>query len=288
MKLKKVICIVIACCGVCIIGGGIRFARHEKWLTNSIHDLQQTVLEQASMIEALSEKVDDNKLRIVKLNSMLPEDAQDFLQNCDSEHYNMLFIGNSITRHGYADYWWSDDRGMASTSVDTDYVHVVANRMADMQNLPVNAYAFNYSIWETQASDRAETFPVIKPYLNSNLDIVVIQLGENASNLTTFQDDYEELVKYVKNNARNARIILVGNFWTNVEQEKMKKMVAKTLQIPYADLSAIQNDSTYQAGLGTMVEGADGVQHEIEHEGVATHPGDKGMLWIAERIFECI
>ena len=133
---------------------------------------------------------------------------------------------------------------------------------------------------------RRDTFPTIAlaaAYLHDEMNV-----GENASNLTTFQDDYEELVKYVKNNARNARIILVGNFWTNVEQEKMKKMVAKTLQIPYADLSAIQNDNTYQAGLGTMVEGADGVQHEIEHEGVAGHPGDKGMKWIAERIFDCI
>lgn len=133
---------------------------------------------------------------------------------------------------------------------------------------------------------RRDTFPAIAlaaAYLHDEMNV-----GENASNLTTFQDDYEELVKYVKNNVRNARIILVGDFWTNVEQEKMKKMVAKTLQIPYADLSAIQNDNTYQAGLGTMVEGADGVQHKIEHEGVAGHPGDKGMKWIAERIFDCL
>ena len=255
---------------------------------NTICDLRQTVLEQESMIEELSKNIDDNKHRIDELNPILAEDAKDFLQNCDDGHYNMMFIGNSITRHDYADYWWSDDRGMASTSIDTDYVHVVANKMADKQHLPVNEYAYNYATWEMQASDRAETFPMIKPYLNSKLDVVVIQLGENVSNLTTFQDDYEELVKYVKDNARNAHIVLVGNFWTYVEQEEMKKKVANKFQIPYVDLSAIQNDSTYQAGLGTMVAGSDGVKHKIEHEGVAGHPGDNGMQYIAEKIFDCI
>ena len=286
--MKKVTCTVVAACSALgIIGGGL-LVRYEKWQTNMIHDLQQTVLDQTSMIEELSKTVDDNKHRIDELNPILAEDAKDFLQNCDQEHYNMVFIGNSITRHDYADYWWSDDRGMASRSIDTDYVHVVANRMADKQNLPINEYAYNYATWEVQASDRAETFPMIKPYLNSNLDTVVIQLGENVSNLTTFQDDYEELVKYVMDNARNARIVLVGDFWTNDEQEEMKEKVANKLQIPYVDLSAIQNNSTYQAGLGTMVEGSDGVQHKIEHAGVAVHPGDKGMQFIAEKIIDCI
>ena len=269
-------------------GAFFYYIRHEKWQTNTIHDLQQVVLEQASTIEELSKNVDDNKHRIEELNPVLSEDVKNFLQNCDDEHYNMMFIGNSITKHEYADYWWSDDRGMASTSIDTDYVHVVANMMADNQYLPVNEYAYNYATWELQASDRSETFSMIKPYLNSNLNVVVIQLGENVSNLTTFQKDYEELVKYVKNNAKNARIVLVGNFWTYVEQEEMKKKVADKLQIPYVDLSVIQNDSTYQAGMGTMVDGSDGVQHKIEHAGVAGHPGDKGMQYIAEKIFDCI
>ena len=37
-----------------------------------------------------------------------------------------------------------------------------------------------------------------------------------------------------------------------------------------------------------MVKEDDGKDHEIKHAGVAKHPGDTGMKWIAERIVEAI
>ena len=38
-------------------------------------------------------------------------------------------------------------------------------------------------------------------------------------------------------------------------------------------------------GLGTTVYGNDGVAHEINHDGVAKHPGDDAMKYIAEEIY---
>lgn len=38
-------------------------------------------------------------------------DGQAFIQACDEVHDNILFIGNSLTLHGYASFWWSDDWG---------------------------------------------------------------------------------------------------------------------------------------------------------------------------------
>lgn len=89
----------------------------------------------------------------------------------------MLCLGNYITRHLYANYWWSDDRGMASTSTDTDFVHVAANIMSEKQDLLVNEYSYNYATWETQSYDRAETYPMIDKYLNASLDVVVNTVG---------------------------------------------------------------------------------------------------------------
>lgn len=40
--------------------------------------------------------------------------------------------------------------------------------------------------------------------------------------------------------------------------------------------------------MGTLVEDSEGNMKEINHEGVAIHPGDKGMRAIADRIIEVI
>ena len=40
----------------------------------------------------------------------------------DSENYNYLAIGNSITLHGINDYWWNEC-GMAASTLENDYVH---------------------------------------------------------------------------------------------------------------------------------------------------------------------
>lgn len=113
-------------------------------------------------------------------------------------------------------------------------------------------------------------------------------MGENAGDISTFESDYEELIKHVQEFVPGAKIIPVGDFWSSGDRETMKKTVSEKLQISYADLSVIWGDGSYQAGLGTLVDGSDGEQHKIEHDGVAGHPGDKGRQYVAEKIIECI
>ena len=52
----------------------------------------------------------------------------------------------------------------------------------------------------------------------------------------------------------------------------------------FVSLSEIKGNADYQAGLGTIVYDKNGNEHVIEHEGVAAHPGDKGMKYIAEAV----
>ena len=58
------------------------------------------------------------------------------------------------------------------------------------------------------------------------------------------------------------------------------------MNIPFVDLFDIRGKTEYQAGIGTRVQGADRKGRTIEHSGVAAHPGDEGMKYIAEKVLE--
>lgn len=248
-------------------------------------------------VDSLQSDVVELESRLEEIDPTLDDEAQTFLDSCDSNHYNILFVGNSITRHGLADYWWSDQRGMAASSDDADYVHQTVAGLSDhpsglkqTANNGVNFYAFNYVVWEALSSDRAEAYPQMDKYFGGgeSIDCVVIQLGENVQDTATFSEDYADLIEHVKDEAPNAKIVTVGDFWKDDEKDSIKKAVADDESVAYVDLGAIQDSSEYEAGMGTQVEGDDGSEHVINHEGVAKHPGDAGMKRIANAVVQAV
>lgn len=253
---------IIALCLVCIliiglVGLGLLFSKfyqHEKWQNEQIHDL-------TDKIEKLANKVE-------------------YADNA----YNYLAIGNSITRHGLADYWW-DEVGMAATKADNDYVHLVVDYLKDTYG-DVCYYAINFCTWENQEHDRAETHYILDTYLSTKLDLVTIQLSENVSDITTFKTDFEALINYIHDNAPNADIYIIGDFWDSGEKELMKIEAATDIGVPFISLDKIKGNPEYQCGIGTIVYDAKGNEHVVEHNGVASHPSDKGMKYIADAIIE--
>lgn len=84
--------------------------------------------------------------------------------------------------------------------------------------------------------------------------------------------------------APNAQIIVIDDFWDGGEKSKMKQLAAEKENVDFVSLKDIKGKVEYQVGLGTVVYDKDGNEHVIEHEGVAKHPGDKGMEYIAEAV----
>lgn len=200
-----------------------------------------------------------------------------------ASEFRYFAIGNSITWHCKCEYWWNEV-GMAASQKGKDYVALVAADLKERYDV-VSYEALNFAIWETNAHDRSQTLSTLDPYLSADLDLITIQLSENASNLATFERDYEALILYVREKCPNAEIVLVDEFW-QANKSVMKKRVAEKLNMPYADLSEIQNDPAYQSSMGQIVYGDDGVKHAVDHAGVAGHPGDKGMRYIADAIIK--
>ena len=254
--------IVIMCC--CFV-----------WQTIQINRISREIIEKDKEIISLSEEIEELRYELIRIGLI------DII-HYDSKKFNYLAIGNSITKHGKCDYWWNEI-GMAASDVDKDYYHIVSSYLEEYSGKKVVSYAVNFSQWETNGHDRAQTFGDIKKYLSEELDLVTIQLSENVSDLTTFESDFEELVKYVHSECPNAQIILVDEFWDSTRSQ-IKKGVANKFEIPFADLSEIRGCSEYQSYMGAMVYDSDGGKHIVEHAGTAGHPGDSGMQYIADAI----
>ena len=200
--------------------------------------------------------------------------------------FNYLAIGNSITKHGLAEYWWNEI-GMAASTEGNDYVHLVADHLMTVHG-EVCFHAMNYYRWESQAHDRAETFEFLDPYLDPRLNLITIQLSENVTDLTTFEGDYEELIRYIQKKVPQAQIIVIDDFWDAGERAQAKQLAAENTGVQFIFLGEIKGLPEYKAGLGTVVYDANGEPHTIEHNGVAGHPGDKGMRYIADAVIAAL
>ena len=82
-----------------------------------------------------------------------------------SANYNYLAIGNSITIHPLNEYWWNEC-GMAATTAENDYVHLVASA------LDAKIYAYNFATWELMGHDRGETLSLLDELISEELYLV--------------------------------------------------------------------------------------------------------------------
>ena len=196
--------------------------------------------------------------------------------------YNYLAIGNSITIHELTDYWWNNV-GMAASSADADYVHRLVAALQPLKG-EVCYEIVPMGNWELLEYDRAETLLMVDPYLDSRLDLVTVQLGDNVTSIDTFEADFEDLLLRIHEKAPNAQIIVVGDYMDSGEKDSIKERVAQKFGAAFVSLEEIKNRPEYQCGLGTTVYDADGNAYVVEHSGVAVHPGDAGMQFIANRI----
>ncbi len=199
--------------------------------------------------------------------------------------YNILAIGNSITLHPVCSYWWGS-WGMAASSADKDYVHQVqAGLQQSYAN--VNLDILSVQSWEA-SSARSRQLSKFDSKLANSYDLVIIQLGENVNNMSTFKRDFNNLVSYVKTAQPNAKVVIVGDYWYRSGRDAAKMDVAAKQGCAFADISSIRGDRSYRAARGDKVLGDDGKLHTVTNAAVIKHPNDAGMKFIADKILEAI
>lgn len=188
----------------------------------------------------------------------------------------VMFVGNSITRHGVKeDIGWYGDFGMAASAEENDYVHILAKRISEKTPDPAFCICQAAS-WEREYKNGAETFELFEEARAFGADIIVMRIIENCPAADfdgeLFRKNYKEFIDYLNPNG-NAEVIVTSGFWKHPGDAALKSVAGEN---SYA--------FAYLGDLGELDEmKAIGL---FEHGGVANHPGDLGMKAIADMIEE--
>jgi len=205
------------------------------------------------------------------------------MASAQAQPQKILFVGNSLTSHGpKADIDWHGNWGMAATSLDKDYVHVVTKALAAKQGLPPVITVKNVADFERNhvGYDIAGKFADAAAF---KADLVILCIGENVPALKTpeaqakYQAQVAELLKTLKSNPK-AQVIVRSSFWPNAAKDSAMRQASEAVGGTFVDISALSKDERNYARS----------ERPYKHAGVANHPGDRGMAAIAEEIVKVV
>ncbi len=194
----------------------------------------------------------------------------------EGEGKRVMFVGNSITRHGVLpSIGWHWDRGMAASDITKDYVHLLADAISKVEKDPAFCIC-QVAEWERDYKNITDYSPWA-PARDFGADVIFLRLIENSPKKgfdpVRFKEQLHTLRQYLDPTGE-ARIIIGTSFWKHVGDPVLMEY-AKEQGIPLVYMGDLgEDDSNKAIGL-------------FEHDGVASHPGDKGMATIATRFFEC-
>ena len=195
----------------------------------------------------------------------------------------ILFVGNSITKHGpKADIDWHGNWGMAATSEDKDYVHLVTKALAAKQGTAPEIMVKNVADFERNhvGYDIAGKFADAAGF---KADLVILCIGENVAALKTpeaqvkYQEQVTALLKALKSNPQ-ANVIVRSSFWADSAKDSAMRQACEANGGTFVDISALSKDEKNYARS----------ERPYKHAGVAHHPGDRGMAAIAEAIVKVV
>lgn len=186
----------------------------------------------------------------------------------------ILFIGNSMTTHGPApDIGWTGNWGMAASAEDKDYVHQLMKRVRE-QVPDADFRAVNVASFERDFANYNIT--QLAQYREYDADIIIMRACENVSPGAAEEYGFDsyilKLMDYL-NPTDDAKFLFTTGFWRTPVVDQQIELAAASRDYPLVKLGHLGDDDSNKAyGL-------------FEDQGVAEHPGDKGMLLMAEAIW---
>jgi len=195
----------------------------------------------------------------------------------------ILFLGNSITLHGPAPgIGWSGNWGMAASAEEKDYVHRLVAAITKAANAAPEIRVRNIADFE-RGHDSYDLAKELKAEFDFNAQIIVVAIGENVPSLGSddakakFAAAFGNLLAELKRHGHPA-LFVRSSFWPNAAKDDIMKQSSTAVGAVFVDISALGREETNAARS----------ERKFVDDGVAGHPGDKGMQAIADAIWHAI
>ena len=178
--------------------------------------------------------------------------------------------------------------GMAASSFYKDWVHYVNDAIVNKNNGATynRIYASPFEHCEN-IDDATAWITANVNQLSSDNDLVIIEIGDNVNTdlkKETFKLSFPKLLNSIRDKCPKARIACVGIWFNNDDVKDVITMNCSKYGCSFIDITDL-NTKENQAVVGSEVTFKDGSKGTITSE-IATHPGDKGMKLIGERVVE--
>jgi len=195
----------------------------------------------------------------------------------------VLFLGNSITLHEPAPaIGWHGNWGMAASSQENDYVHLVLKAIAKTAGREPESLVINLADFERQ-HETYDPNAGLKQALAFRPELVIVAIGENVPALCSEHAKTSFLAKMVKllqrfNADGNPLILVRSCFWPEPVRDTILKQACQEVGGIFVDIGPLGRDEANFARS----------ERQFSHAGVAVHPGDKGMKAIADAILKAL
>jgi alpha-galactosidase len=194
----------------------------------------------------------------------------------------ILVLGNSITKcPPQPNIGWYSNWGMAASSEDKDYVHVLEKKYKEI-NPKVVITPVNIADWE--GSHANYDLSKLDAYFENTPDLVIIRLGENVTDASNFTNSLTRLINYAKQKSPATKFMISGLFWQKGLVEDQLQIFASANNIPFVKIS-ILNTPANRTYFGAKVKDLNGGSYEIRNPDIVSHPGDAGMEKLAMLLY---
>ncbi len=200
-----------------------------------------------------------------------------------SAQTKVLFLGNSITKHGpKKDIDWSGNWGMAASAEANDYVHLVTKALTEKAGTAPQVMVKNIADFE-RAYSGYDIAAKLKDAVEFKADLIILAIGENVPGLKTAEDKTKlqasitTLLSALKGE-RKPTILVRSCFWANAAKDEALQLACTTVGGIYVNIGSLSKDESNYARS----------ERPYKHAGVANHPGDKGMAAIAAALVKAV